>query len=362
MTIAGAWPDPWFLGVPPVACGPPASIDLAGSEGPHGCAPMAARRALEAVRQSRPDEVEAREQLRMAVSRRHSVTADRITLAAGCRMLLPALLRGLFHDEKGATPSRPVLAMPSGPPPLHRLAALQAGLEWVDLPRRDDAPWLENWTEILESGRVGVLLVGHPANPTGAVLARNELRELLEAAARSGARVVVDEAYADYAGNEVLRSAAMLDDFPHLVVLRSFSSLYGLGILPAAYALASPDLISRVAGMLTGAAPGYVAARAAEGALQEPSFERVVVDRVGRSRFRMAQELTTLGVTVLSGHGPWIVMEGARGGGFVERLAARGIRVRDLAPWGFEGSMRVRAGGEDEVESFLKVAREVFRR
>lgn len=360
MPVLEPWSDPWNVGVlPPSAC-PEGFLDLAGSEGPHGCAPMAARRALEAVQRSRPDEVEAGQRLRSAISRRHSVPPDSVAVAGGCRLLLPAVLRGC-GSPTGEAPGCPRLAVPAPVSPLHRLSALQAGLDCVDLPPHEDGKEIQGWVETLQATRPVAVLLGHPSNPFGEVFTLAELRTVLAAAEGLGVTVIVDEAYADYARDETFRCAALLDEHANLVVLRSLSSLYGLGILPVAYALAAPATVARLAPTLAGIAPGYVASRAAEGALEEPSFERVVVDRVARSRFSMGRALEAMGVEVRAGQGPWIVVGSGRLAGVPSRLAARGIRVRDLGSWGLEGRCRVRAGTESEVERFIDAMRHLLR-
>jgi histidinol-phosphate aminotransferase len=346
-------PDPWTLGVPPRNASPSNPLDLSGGESPLGCSPYAARRAIEAVGSTTSAWRDALLTLRAAISRKYSVSEDRISLGAGCRVLLPALLRA-FAGVGGK------VAVAAPAPPLHRLALAQAGAKVVEIPLGAGFGHdIEAWAAVLRQERPQVALLGHPLNPSGRFFLREELLSLIEAAGDT--LLVIDEAYADYADKpEFARLAPILDEAPALVLVRSFSSLHGLAGLPTAYVLAAPETTERLAPALLGQEPGEVAARAATTAVAEPSFDVMVCDRLGRSRFKLAQGLREWGLAVEAGLVPWVMARVANGPDAVRRLAARGLRVRDLGFWGFEGWLRVRAGTDEETARFLEGARPVL--
>jgi histidinol-phosphate aminotransferase len=89
--------------------------------------------------------------------------------------------------------------------------------------------------------RTRLVVVCNPNDPTGELLAVSELRRLLEALPE---RVVVlaDEALRDFADAEPLDATlALLDEFPRLLVFRTFSKAWGLAGLRCGYAIGGPD-------------------------------------------------------------------------------------------------------------------------
>jgi histidinol-phosphate/aromatic aminotransferase/cobyric acid decarboxylase-like protein/choline kinase len=77
----------------------------------------------------------------------------------------------------------------------------------------------------------GALIVVNPENPTGAMIGRQELLELVAAAGRAGRRVLVDESFADFPDpgeRFTLLDDALLEANPHLLVLKSISKSYGV--------------------------------------------------------------------------------------------------------------------------------------
>ena len=347
--------DPWTLGVPARSASPADMLDLSGAGNPFGCAPFAQRRIAEASGKSADGWRDSVQRFIDAVSRKFSVKCNRICVGAGTRILLPALLRGLTTD-------RPTVALSTPAPPLHRLVIGMVGaraLEVPVLPTLDVN--VDKWLSLLEREKPAVALLAHPSNPSGRGLQRDEMLALLEAAAACGTTVVVDEAYAEFAEKpDFARLAPLLEEAPQLVLVRSLSSLQGLGGLPSAYTVSAVETAAQLRPFTVGLEPADLAARAAEAALGEPSFDQMVRDRVGRGRFAMWQALQEWEVPCQSGVAPWVVARVRDSADATRRLAARGLRVRDLGPWGFPGWLRIRAGNEAEVARFVKDGKPVL--
>lgn len=347
--------DPWSLGVPPRSASPADMLDLSGARAPLGYAPMTAKRIVESTRSDAVPWRDAVSALVDALSRKFSLIPERICVGAGTRVLLPAVLQALSETEG-------TLALPELAPPLHTLCAARTGLRQVRVTSGNPlAPDVEEWKRVLERERPALALLAHPANPGGHGLDRDAMASLLSAALASGTCLIIDEAYADYAEKaEFARVVPLLEESPHLVVMRSFSSLQGLEGLPTAFTLSAVETAGRIRPATIGLEPGEMAARASTAAVGETTFDQMIRERVGRARFALYRTLTEWGLTVDSGVAPWVVVTVPDSGDATKRLAARGLRVRDLAPWGLPGRIRIRAGTEDEVARFIRDAKPVL--
>ncbi|QIA77343.1 histidinol-phosphate transaminase [Rodentibacter caecimuris] len=98
-----------------------------------------------------------------------------------------------------------------------------------------------NLTEIeRQLDGVKVVFVCSPNNPTGNLLKRSDLLELLQMTA-GRAIVVVDEAYIEFCPEATMATA--LADYPHLAIIRTLSKAFGLAGLRCGFTLANAELI-----------------------------------------------------------------------------------------------------------------------
>jgi histidinol-phosphate/aromatic aminotransferase/cobyric acid decarboxylase-like protein/choline kinase len=120
----------------------------------------------------------------------------------------------------------------------------------VDLCSASTAPNLSVEELVAALGRVDVLVVVNPHNPSGACLTTDELETLSAEAARLGKRIILDESFVDFADPDYCTSwieSNRLRDNPHVVVLKSLGKTYGLpGLRLGVMATADKDLLAQV--------------------------------------------------------------------------------------------------------------------
>jgi histidinol-phosphate aminotransferase len=140
---------------------------------------------------------------------------------------------------------------------------------------------------------VKLLFVPSPDNPTGRLVRADEL-EALAALTAGRALLVVDEAYAEFAGGE--SAVRRLSEWPHLVVLRTLSKAHALAGARCGAAVASAELVDLLARILP---PFPLGARSIEAALAQlaPAALETTARRVAAlvaSRERLARRLAAL--------------------------------------------------------------------
>ncbi len=127
-------------------------------------------------------------------------------------------------------------------PPTYGMYSVSAetfNVELRKVPARDD--WQLDLPAIADNlDGVKVVFVCSPNNPTGQLINPEDIRALLEMT-RGKALVVADEAYIEFCPQATL--AGWLDDYPHLVVLRTLSKAFALAGLRCGFTLASKAVI-----------------------------------------------------------------------------------------------------------------------
>jgi histidinol-phosphate aminotransferase len=255
--------------IPQSANLPGGIIRLDRNENPYG----PPKGAIEAVRAS-PDlfnryphgEDEA---LTEKIARLHSVKHEQVILGAGCRELLRmAAIAYLSHGE------RLVLATPSFEVPAEY--AKSAGAEVVTVPLNKDFQHDLDAMLALATPATRLIYICNPNNPTGSLTPRKDLEAFLEKLPATAA-VLIDEAYHHYVMPSS-RYASFLDrpvNDPRVIVLRTFSKIYGLAGMRVGYAVGSRQVALKLSAKRLQWGVSVAAARAAAAALEDPDFVRL---------------------------------------------------------------------------------------
>ncbi|MEZ5070362.1 MAG: histidinol-phosphate transaminase [Bacteroidales bacterium] len=199
--------------------------------------------------------------------------------------------------------------------------------------------------------RTKLIFLCSPNNPTGNVLDRAAVRQVLESAK---ALVVVDEAYADFSEKEGFLS--LLEEFSNLVVLRTLSKAWGLAGIRLGMLFGDPILI----GYLTAVKYPYnlnmLTLEAASTALQYPDRTREWVEAIARERTRMTGELQQLSLVekVHPSDANFLLVRVTRVRELFSYLTNEGIIVRDRSSVPLcTGCLRITVGSPSENDRLL---------
>ena len=96
------------------------------------------------------------------------------------------------------------------------------------------------------NGETAVVWLCNPNNPTGNLIPSDALKGFLEQVSEN-ILVVLDEAYFEYiTDSEHIDSISLLEEFPNIIILRTFSKAYGLAAFRVGYAVGHPKIISNL--------------------------------------------------------------------------------------------------------------------
>ncbi len=319
---------------------------LASNESCFGPAPgviEAAQRALSGAHRY-PDPSYA--QLRRALSDRYDVPVGRIALGNGsCDLLLAA---GEALLEPGA---ELVHAWPAFSVYPHLAAA--SGARSITVPLDADARHDLDAMAAEISVATRLVLVCNPNNPTSTAIGLERIAEFLDRVPRHVC-VILDEAYCEFslALGDPLASVDLLRRHPNLVLLRTFSKVYGLAALRVGYALCGSDELRVAVDQVR--QPFYLNAPAAAAAVEALRHQDEVERRVAHTvaeREALADELRGLGVWVADSDANFIWLhlpDELDEAEAISGLRDRGILVRAGGALGRAGALRVTVGTQVE--------------
>ena len=295
--------------------------------------------------------------LRGALSERYGIATPRIALGNGsCDLLLAA---GEALLEPGA---EVVYAWPAFSVYPHLAAASGARAVQVALDSEDRHDLDAMAAEITVATRL--VLICNPNNPTSTSLPLAAVEEFLEQVPRHVC-VVLDEAYCEFslALGDTYASLELLRRWPNLVLLRTFSKVYGLAGLRVGYGLCGSEDFRAAVDQVR--QPFYLNMAAQAAAVQALRHQDEVERRVTHTvagRTELMHGLRELGLWVADSDANFVwthLPDGCVEPELVRGLGERGVLVRAGGALGREGSLRVTVGGEAENARFLAAMAEL---
>jgi histidinol-phosphate aminotransferase len=285
--------------------------------------------------------------LRERLSDRYGVPVDRIAVGNGsCDILIAA---GEALLEPGA---ELIYAWPSFSIYPHLGAA--SGATEVTVPLADGYHDLDAMAaEITAATRL--IIVCNPNNPTSTALPVAEIARFLERVPRHVA-VILDEAYCEYnLLDDPDTSVDLLPRFPNLVLLRTFSKVYGLCGLRVGFGLCGSVELRQAFDQVR--QPFFCNAAAQAAAIEALKHQDAVAQRVERAiaaRLQLDDGLRRLGIVPAESHANFAWFEVGEGEPeIVRELAERGVLVRAGTALGQPGALRVTYGTPAENQRFL---------
>jgi histidinol-phosphate aminotransferase len=294
--------------------------------------------------------------LKQRLSERYGLPGSRIAIGNGsCDILLAA---GEALLEPGA---ELIYAWPSFSVYPHLSAASGARAVAVPLDAQERHDLGAMLLEITAATRIAI--VCNPNNPTGTALPLADIADFVAEVPRHVC-VIVDEAYCEFnLLEDPDASIDLLDAHPNLVLLRTFSKVYGLCGLRVGFALCGSDDLPRAVDQVR--QPFFCNAVAQAGAVEALRHQDAVTERVTRTiaeRISMDERLRALGIEPAESQANfcWFSLgeedpdrAAEREAQVMQALQEQGVLVRGGGALGKPGALRVTYGTSEENEIFL---------
>lgn len=328
------------------------AIKLASNENPLGPSPLAIEAARKALAGSNRYPDGSAFYLRQALSKKHNLPMEQIILGGGSTELIDLTARLMLRPESAGVTS-------FGSFPLYYIAIRAAGAKLVETPLRDYRFDLDAIAKAL-SPEARIVFLANPNNPTGTMFTADEFDAFLSRVPPH-VQVVLDEAYCDYIERrDYSRSVDLVRRGANLVVLRTFSKVYGLAGLRIGYGLGPARLLDEINKIRGPFNTSGVAQAAALAALEDGEHVRRSIDLNQAGLAQLAAGLKELGVHCIPSMANFILAEfGYDTEPLCEELTKRGVIVRPMRWMGFPAAIRISVGTREENERFLDALAEL---
>jgi histidinol-phosphate aminotransferase len=293
--------------------------------------------------------------LREALANRYGLRADNIVCGSGSDELLSLLAQAYLKDGDEAIYSAhgflvyPIVIKANGATPVS-VPEMQLRADVTAMLARANA-------------RTKIVFLANPNNPTGTYLPIEEVRRL-HAELPKNTLLVLDAAYAEYVRrNDYEAGIELVSNFNNVVMLRTFSKIYGLAGLRIGWAYCPPlvaDALNRIRGAFNVNGPAIAAATAA--LHDAPHVERAVAHNHRWIQF-LSEEIVKIGFGVTPSVGNFLLIhfgkgEAAKADAF---LTSRGLILRRMEAYALPDALRLTVGNEEANHSVVAALAEFAR-
>lgn len=325
---------------------------LGSNENPLGLSPRVREALVTALDRIHHYPDGACTRLRQQLAARSGLSPEHFFCANGVDNVLTCL--GLAFLDPG---DRCVVGTPSYT--AYATLATLLGAVPVAVPLRD---WRFDVSAMAAASRgAKVVIVCNPNNPTGSILRQNEV-DMLLARVSPDTLVVLDEAYAEFVDDPAFPDGiALVRRQANLVILRTFSKIYGLAGLRVGYAIASPEITACLNQVREPFPVDRLAQAAAEAILDDTDYVRASFENNLTGKAFLARAFTDLGLRHLPSQANFILVDfGRPAEGVARQLLEHGVIVRPGGLWGLPTWARVTIGTAEENRQLVDALKAVL--
>lgn len=328
-------------------------IKLASNENPLGPSPKAVQAMQHALGDVHiyPDPI-CRE-LTAKLAERLNVASDNILIGRGSDELIHML--GLAFVNPGEE-----IIYSEYPFALYPMTAHICNAVAKEIPGRGFEHDLEGMLKAV-TDKTKLIIIGNPCNPTGTIVRQKDVAEFM-ARVPEDVIVLFDEAYYEYVEDpefpdclEYVRAGR------NVVVMRTFSKIYGLAGLRIGYCAAGPHVAEGLKLVRPPFNVSSVAQAAALAALDDEEHMQRTQKEARLAKNYWYREFEAMGLEYVPTQANFVLVNVKQDCHFVfEELMKRGITVRTGDIWGLNTWIRVSFGTQEQNQKFISALRDVL--
>lgn len=324
-------------------------IKMASNENPLGVSPKALRAMQEALTRLNHYPDGASYEFRAALAAHFDVDQSQVAVGNGADDLILELSMAFLDEGDDIVVSRSSF-------PMYDIYAAAMRARMIKTPLTPQLGIDLNAMADAVTDRTRLIYVCNPNNPTGTIACAGDVSQFVE---RIPERVIIvmDEAYVEMVASDDFPDslAYVRDGRPNVVVLRTFSKVYGLAGIRIGYGFAHSDLVSTLLKIKPPFNVNVLAQAAGIAALQDADFVARSVEANRKGREALYEGLGCLGLEVTPSHTNFVLVRfGPDAGDVQQALLERGVIVRPCGGYDLPEHLRISIGTPEENARLLR--------
>lgn len=312
------------------------TIKLSQNENPLGPSPL----ALKAIREfsfsmNRYPEPHS-QTLKEDLAKHLGISPKTVFVSAGSIESLDIIIRNFIDKDEN-------LILPEISFVAYKLLAEVFGVQTRFSKMNDYRIDIDSMLELYDE-KTKLIIIANPNNPTGTIITHDELVKLMETIS-SKTYVIIDEAYCEYVSDsDFPKSMGLQKDYPNLIILRTFSKIYGLAGLRVGYAIANSDIVEKLEYLQAPFTVNLLATTAVTATLKDTQFVEKSYMTNLESRSLLEKEFIKLGFKVIPSQSNFIYIHfdtSKERDLYFDRLTNKKVMIRKMCPFGDDKALRI---------------------
>ncbi|MFP4668304.1 MAG: histidinol-phosphate transaminase [Desulfobacterales bacterium] len=329
------------------------SIKLASNENPLGPSPKALAAMSDAMANLHRYPDGSGHYLMEKLAEKLGAKQANIVLGNGSDDIIGMLARALLRAGDEAIMTAPSFLM-------YEIMVRSSGAEPVFVPLKSLFADLEAMADNI-TDKTRIIFLNNPVNPTGTIITKDDFTAFMQKVPDHVA-VVIDEAYIEFASDpDCLDGLAYALGESPVVVLRTFSKVYGLAGVRIGYGIMPEELAGILHRVRQPFNANALAQAGALAALDDTEFLEKTVSLVRSELDFLYAGLERVGVNYFPSEANFFLIDvGCDAEVFFEEMLRRGVIVRSMASYGYPEYIRINAGTREENRRFLEAFESVL--
>lgn len=328
-------------------------IKLASNENPLGTSPLALRAMEKALSESFLYPDDSCFYLRNKLAKKFEVEQENIIIGNGSVELLPYITLAYLGPDHSAVVSKGSFIW-------YKIAVNIAGGELIEVPQENHSHDLKAMLDAVKKN-TRLIFIDNPVNPTGTIITKEELEEFFEQVP-DNILVVLDEAYYEYIDDpDYPCSFKYLSEGKNIIILRTFSKIYGLAGTRLGYGFANNKIIPDLMKLRISFSVNRISQVAGIAALDD--YEHIekarAINEAGKEFLYDAYK--KLGLFYIPTYGNFLFVDFGKDSQIVfEALQKHGIITRPIKGYGFPNALRITIGTEKQNKQLIQTLKKIL--
>lgn len=328
-------------------------MKLASNENPLGTSPLAIKAMSQALAESFLYPDDNCFYLKNALARKFNVSSGEIIVGNGSVEILPYITLAYLGLDESAIVSHGAFIW-------FKIAVNIAGGELIEVPMKNHTHDLKAMAAAIKKN-TKLIFIANPNNPTGTMVKKKEVEEFFKRIP-DHILVIMDEAYYEYISDpEYPDSFKIYREKDNILILRTFSKIYGLAGARLGYAIAKKNIIDNLMKLRISFNVNRISQIGGMAALDDHDFmDKCCVSNENGKKY-LYDEYKKLGLFFQPTYGNFIFVDFDRDSQLVfEALQQKGIIARTIKEYGFPNALRITIGTEEQNHRLVKTLKEIL--
>jgi len=328
-------------------------VKLASNENPLGTSPLAIKAMRRALKESWLYPDDNCFYLKNLLAKKFGVSSDEIIVGNGSVEILPLVALAYLSPQDSAVISQGSFIW-------YKIAVTIAGAQLVEVPLKNYTIDLKAMLNAIQKN-TKLIFIANPNNPTGTIVKRTEVEELFSRIPED-ILVVMDEAYHEYIKDpEFPDSFKIFREKKNILILHTFSKIYGLAGARLGYGIAHKEIITNLMKLRISFNVNRISQVAGIAAINDDEFVRRSVKLNDEQREYLYDAYDKLGLFYVPTHGNFIFVDFGKDSQIIfEDLQKHGIITRTIKEYGFPHALRITIGTEKQNRRLIRTLRKIL--